>query len=71
MRVRTGLLVLLIAFAVSSIAGGQTLTGTIVGKITDSSGLAVPGATVTVTSPALIRAYTDVSNEKGDYRAAG
>ena len=69
MRVRSWLLVLLIGLAVSSIAGAQTLTGTIVGKVTDSSGLAVPGATVTVTSPALIRAYTAVSNEKGDYRA--
>lgn len=68
-RMRTWLLVLLIAFAVSSIAGAQAMTGTIIGKVTDSSGLAVPGATVTVTSPALIRAYTAVSSEKGEYRA--
>jgi hypothetical protein len=33
------------------------IDGTIEGKVTDSQGLAMPGATVTVSSPALIQAF--------------
>src|SRR5688572_19271617 len=45
----------------------QVPTGTISGKVTDSSGAAVPGATVTAASPNLQGARTAVSSEFGDY----
>ncbi len=42
-------------------------TGSLSGKITDPDGLALPGVTVTATSPALQGARTAVSSENGDY----
>lgn len=46
----------------------QTMpTGTLTGKISDPSGLAVPGATVTVTSPSLQGSREAVSSANGDY----
>ena len=50
-------------------AGAQTLTGAITGRATDSSGGALPGVTVTITSPQMIGgARTDVTDEQGSYR---
>jgi hypothetical protein len=47
----------------------QEVTGTLYGKVTDESGLAVPGATITVTSPQLIKdAEVRVTGERGTYR---
>ena len=40
----------LFAFPVKTMAQGET-TSAIVGQVTDASGSAVPGATVTITSP--------------------
>ena len=37
--------------SVASVAAGQETTGTLAGRLTDAQGLAVPGATVTVTGP--------------------
>ena len=45
----------------------QSTTGTISGRVTDPQGLSVPGATVTVTSPALQGSRTAVTAENGDY----
>jgi outer membrane receptor protein involved in Fe transport len=50
---------------------GQTsTTGTIEGVVTDTAGAVVPGATVKVSSPNLIRAQTATSDSQGRYRFA-
>jgi len=50
-------------------AFGQTsTTGSIEGTVTDVNGGAVPGVTITVTSPTLIRAQTATSNDGGHYQ---
>jgi len=46
----------------------QELTGTIYGEVTDDQGLAIPGATVTLTSPSHIQTETRVTGARGDYR---
>ena len=49
-------------------AFAQELTGTIYGEVTDDQGLAIPGATVTLTSPSHIQTETRVTGARGDYR---
>ncbi|MGH9334690.1 MAG: carboxypeptidase regulatory-like domain-containing protein, partial [Vicinamibacteria bacterium] len=50
-------------------APAQTLTGSIFGTVNDSSGGRLPGVTVTVTSPQLIRGReTRVTSDQGAYR---
>jgi hypothetical protein len=47
----------------------QQVTATIMGTITDESGAAMPGVTVTATSPALqVPSVSGVSDERGEYR---
>jgi hypothetical protein len=59
----------ILTFAVLGPAGAQTGTGTILGQVTDESGAALPGVTVTVRSPALqVPAVTTVTDERGEYR---
>src|SRR5688572_31195098 len=48
-------------------AMAQVPTGTISGKVVDQDGGAVPGATVTATSPNLQGERTVVTSEFGDY----
>src|SRR4029453_17764136 len=48
-------------------AAGQAVTGTLLGNITDSSGGAVPGATVTATDVDKNISRTAVTNESGYY----
>jgi len=48
--------------------GGASQTGTIIGKVTDSSEAALPGVTVTITAASLMGAQSQVSNESGNYR---
>jgi hypothetical protein len=48
--------------------GGASSTGTIQGRVADSSGAVLPGVTVSVTSPSMIGTQTQVSNENGLYR---
>jgi len=45
----------------------QTATGTIFGHVDDSQGLAVPGVTITGTSPSLQRVRTTVTASNGNY----
>ena len=49
---------LLVAFVGATAAAAQDTTGTLTGKLTDTQGLAVPGATVTVTGPQGARTFT-------------
>jgi outer membrane receptor protein involved in Fe transport len=60
-------LALALSFFVSAAAQTST-TGSIEGSVTDVNGAAVPGVTVTATSPNLIRPQTATSNEEGTYR---
>ena len=49
MKIRMSAIVLALSFAVAGGASAQETTGTLTGKLTDAQGLALPGATVTVT----------------------
>src|SRR6267378_3596678 len=59
------LLLLLVAIAVP--ARGQTPSGEISGTVVDTSGLAVPGVTITLTNPATNVVRTVQTNESGLY----
>jgi hypothetical protein len=48
-----------------------TQTGVLTGTVTDQAGLVLPGVTVTVTSPALQRSRTTVTDENGVYTVRG
>src|SRR5919108_5789850 len=48
--------------------GGASSTGSISGQVVDDSGAALPGVTVTATSPAQIGALSATTNEEGMYR---
>src|SRR2546422_11434252 len=52
-------------------AYGQGTQSTILGSVTDSSGGAVPGATVTVKNQGTGIERSLATNESGDYRIAG
>lgn len=51
-------------------AGAQVTTADVVGRVTDSSGGALPGATVTITNPATGDTRTQVTRDTGDYTFA-
>jgi hypothetical protein len=48
-------------------AYAQETTGSIGGTVVDASRAVLPGATVTVVSPALMGTKTTVTNERGEY----
>ncbi len=53
----------------SSVAAAQVLTGTLFGSVRDQTGMVLPGASVSVSSPALIGGpITGVTDERGEYR---
>jgi hypothetical protein len=64
---------LIIAWSAASIAAfassgsAQILTGEIFGRVSDSSGAVLPGVTVTLDGPALIRPEVATSTESGAY----
>jgi outer membrane receptor protein involved in Fe transport len=53
------------ALVIPSTASAQAVTGTLLGNVTDTSGAAVPGATVTATEVQTNISRTAVSNEAG------
>lgn len=63
-------LVLGLALPSSSAAqgGGASSTGTIQGRVADSSSAVLPGVTVTASSPSMIGTQTQVTNDNGSYR---
>src|SRR5438093_12671511 len=62
------LLVLLKIVAAPAAAGAQVLYGSLVGTVTDESGAAVPGATVTITHHETNAARQAVPDSAGSYR---
>jgi hypothetical protein len=74
MSLRFSIRTILTAFFVLTLLGaaqhaaGQAITATLEGKVTDSSGGAVVGATVTATNASTRVARSAQSNELGDYR---
>jgi hypothetical protein len=64
------MLALMLGFSATAAAQG-TQTGTLSGTVKDQAGLVVPGATVTVTSPALQGARSTVTDGNGTYSIPG
>src|SRR5437879_10478619 len=62
------LAVCLIASPAFAQGGGASTTGSINGKVADSSGGILPGVTVTVTSPSLMGVQSSVTDAGGNYR---
>src|SRR5258708_16343794 len=67
-RVLTTILILFLGLVTAS---AQTSNGTVVGAITDSSGSAIVGATVTVESVDTGAVRTTLTNSEGTYRVEG
>jgi len=65
--VRATLLLVACGLLPAPTAHAQVLYGSIVGNVTDASGAALPGATVTITSKETNLSRTSVSNETGNY----
>ena len=65
--VRLGVLTVIGWLAVAGAASAQITTADIVGRVTDASGGALPGATVTVTNPATGDTRSQVTGGTGDY----
>ena len=68
--IRTALVLALFAcasFVLLAPASAQSVYGSIFGTVTDKSGAAVPGATITVTDEAKGTVVTTTSNASGDY----
>ena len=63
---KVGLCVMTIVLS-AGIASAQSTTGTISGHVSDTQGLALPGVTVSVTSPNLQGVRTTVTSAIGDY----
>ena len=67
MRTRLASLVILVALTAATASAQQT-TGTILGRVLDSQGAAIPGASVTASSPTTGFSRTGVSDAEGAYR---
>ena len=68
-RVRPIIAVALLALVCASSAFAQrTTTGTVIGRIADSSGAVLPGVAVTLSSPEALGQFTGVTDSQGAYR---
>jgi hypothetical protein len=61
------ILTLAIGACIAAPAAAQSITGTILGNVTDSDGLALPGATVTATNTETGATRTVVTDSEGSY----
>jgi hypothetical protein len=62
-----------IAFAALAVTpslafGQRTTTGTVIGKVVDSSGAVLPGVSISLTSPEALGQFTGISDSQGSYR---
>src|SRR5262245_14937313 len=69
-RIMPATLALCLALLATSVGAQTATTGTIEGIVTDPNGAVVPGATIRVASPNLMRAQTATSDGQGRYRFA-
>jgi outer membrane receptor protein involved in Fe transport len=67
MRTRMSAIIFVAALALTGVASAQETTGTLTGKLVDAQGLAVPGATITVTGPQGSKSF--VSDAEGRFQA--
>jgi len=65
-----GTMVLLFSFSLVAAAAAQIGDGSLRGTVSDEQGLALPGVTVTATSPELLNPRTAVTDGNGNYRLA-
>jgi hypothetical protein len=63
-----GTLLTLVVLIVPGMASGQTGQGSLRGYVRDAQGGALPGVTITATSPDVLRPIVVVTNEEGYYR---
>ena len=69
MKVRLTAMLAVVALLVGAVpALAQVQTGEITGRVSDDTGAVLPGATVTLTSPALIQPQVAASSETGSFR---
>jgi hypothetical protein len=68
---RTWPIVAVALLALAGAAAGQTTNGTISGHVSDKTGLALPGVTVSASSPNLQGVRSIVTSENGDYVIPG
>ena len=69
MKVRLAAMLAVVALLVGAVpALAQVQTGEITGRVSDDTGAVLPGATVTLTSPALIQPQVAASSETGSFR---
>ncbi|MBC7909675.1 MAG: TonB-dependent receptor [Pyrinomonadaceae bacterium] len=64
----TAMLALCLSLFATSVMAQTSTTGNIEGTVVDANGAAVPGVTITVTSPNLIQAQTATTDSEGRYR---
>ncbi|MCC6991192.1 MAG: carboxypeptidase regulatory-like domain-containing protein, partial [Acidobacteria bacterium] len=62
------ILALVASLVWATAADAQQTTGTVIGRVLDDQGAAIPGATITVTSPSTGFTRSDVSDAEGVYR---
>ncbi len=67
-RLTTGLCALVLALAFSGVTSAQQTSGTILGRVLDAQGAAIPGASITARNPETGFTRTVVSDEAGVYR---
>ena len=63
--------VVLVGLLMPAVAVGQTGLATVTGIVSDESGAAIPGLTVTATNQATNIVYTGVTNQAGNYIITG
>jgi hypothetical protein len=68
--VRIGAIFIFVVVLSAGVAFSQQVTGTILGRVTDSSGSVVPGATIQIQSPATGFSRTETADSEGRYLSA-
>ena len=67
-KILRSLLILLLLAEITTIAFALRQTGSVVGKVTDTEGVPLPGASVTLSGPAMLGSLTYTTTETGDFR---
>jgi carboxypeptidase family protein/TonB-dependent receptor-like protein len=69
MTMRSRLVLTFVLLSAPGVAFAQrTTTGTVIGKVVDSSGAVLPGVTVTLQSPEALGQFSGVTDTQGQYR---